>query len=377
MTLQYKDYSEWISKKDFSARRDYWVNEFGDEIPVLDLPLDYTRPQTQSYKGAIIDSTTGKELAEKIKEISRKTDATEYMVFLSAAMILLSKYSRQEDIVVGSLFSGRTHKDTEGMLGMFVNTLAMRGRPEGRKTYAEFLSEMKEKCLNAYDNQEYPFEELVEAVNVRRDMARNPLFDVMLVLQNNEQLEFKLNGTESEFVKQESTISKFDLNFDIVETDTGYSIQLEYCTDLFKEESIKAMLAHFICVLEQITTHTDRKISDIEVITEADKMLIRGAFNDTDRAFPREKSVVDLFEEQVKNKPDHTATIFGNEQFTFAELNQKANQLAIQLRNMGIKPGDFVAIIAERRTEMIVAILGILKAGGAYVPIHRLSHRPN
>ncbi|AIQ51347.1 non-ribosomal peptide synthetase [Paenibacillus sp. FSL R7-0331] len=367
--LQYKDYSEWISKKDFSTQKDYWINEFSDEIPVLDLPLDYRRPQMQSYNGAIIDMTTGRELGERIKEIARRTGTTEYMVFLSALMILLSKYSRQEDIIVGSLFSGRTHKDTENILGMFVNTLAMRGNPEGNKTFAEFLSEIKEKCLHAYDNQEYPFEELVDAVQVRRDMARNPLFDVLMVLQNNEQPELKMECAEIESVRQESTTSKFDLKFDIVETGTGFCIELEYCMDLFKADSIERMLVHFIGLLEQITANVEIKISEIETITKADKILIQQTFNDTSMAYPLDKSVVDLFEEQVRNKPDNTAIIFCNEQITYDELNQKANQLARQLRGIGIKPDDFVAIIAERCTEMIVAILGILKAGGAYVPI--------
>ncbi|WP_369814323.1 amino acid adenylation domain-containing protein, partial [Lysinibacillus sp. FJAT-14745] len=369
LTIQYKDYSEWISKRDFSTQKEFWANEFRDELPVLDLPLDYRRPKIQSYNGAIIECTTGKKLAEKVKDICLKTEATEYMVFLSAAMILLSKYSRQEDIIVGSLSSGRTHKDTESMLGMFVNTLAMRGRAEGKKTFAEFLNEMKEKCLNAYDNQEYPFEELVEAVQVRRDMARNPLFDVLLVMQNNEQQEFKLNGIQTEYVKQESTISKFDLNFSIVETDAEFCILLEYCTDLFKEESVKRMLEHFVGVLEQIAENSNLLISEIEVINEAEKTLIHQTINDTDMVFPLEKSVVDLFEEHVENKPDQLALIFGEEQLMRSELNQKANQLARMLRNHGIKPGDFVAIVAQRCPEMIVAILGILKAGGAYVPI--------
>ncbi|HEU4963916.1 MAG TPA: non-ribosomal peptide synthase/polyketide synthase [Bacilli bacterium] len=369
LTLQYKDYSEWIGKKDFTAPKEYWVNEFSGEIPVLDLPLDYRRPQMQSNKGTIIECTTGQALAEKIKEISRKTDATEYMVFLSAAMILLSKYSRQDDIVVGSLISGRTHKDTENMLGMFVNTLAMRGRPESTKTFAEFLSEMKTKCLNAYDNQEYPFEELVEAVQVRRDMARNPLFDVLLVMQDNEQQEFKLNGTTVEPIKQESTISKFDLKFDIVENDADFCIDLEYCTDLFKEETIKRMLAHFLVVLEQIVENVDLLISEVEAITEEEAALIHQSFNDTDQAFPLDKTVVDLFEEQVAERPDQPAVLFGDELLTRTELNRKANQLARRLRAQGIQPDDRVAIIAQRCPEMIVAILGILKAGGAYVPI--------
>ncbi|KEK18741.1 condensation domain-containing protein, partial [Bacillus gaemokensis] len=198
LTHQYKDYSEWMRNRDLSEQKTYWLSQFEEEAPILDMPLDYTRPLQQSFVGASVYELTGKELASKIKAFAEKNKVTEYMVFLSAAMILLGKYSRQEDIVIGSPISARTHKDTENMLGMFVNTLAMRGRPEGQKTYRQFLEEIKESCLHAYENQEYPFEELVEEVVVHRDMSRNPLFDVMLVLQNNEHVELDLNGSKAE-----------------------------------------------------------------------------------------------------------------------------------------------------------------------------------
>ena len=266
LTHQYKDYSEWMRTRDLSAQKEYWVEQFSDEIPVLDMPLDYSRPQEQSYKGAMLFKDTGKELSKRIKELTAATGTTEYMVFLSAAMVLLSKYSRQEDIVIGSPISGRTHKDTEGMLGMFVNTLAMRGKPEGWKSYAEFLEEIKGICLKAYENQEYPFEELVEAVDVRRDMSRNPLFDVMVVMQNNEQAEMKLGGVSVEPIGIDSTIAKFDMTFNVVEGENDFGVAIEYCSDLFREESAARVLDHYIEVLEQLTADTSRKLSEIEAI---------------------------------------------------------------------------------------------------------------
>ena len=219
---QFKDYSEWMRSRDLSGQAEYWKNQFEDEIPVLDMPLDYPRPQEQSYQGAMTTTSTGKELGEKIRSLTAKTGTTEFMVFLSAAMVMLSKYSRQEDIVIGTPISGRTHKDTEGMLGMFVNTLAMRGRPEGKKTYEEFLKEIKETCLKGYENQEYPFEELVEAVDVQRDMSRNPLFDVMLVLQNNESENLRLGGANAQWAAMEDTVAKFDLTFNIYAQNEEY-----------------------------------------------------------------------------------------------------------------------------------------------------------
>ena len=369
LTHQYKDYSEWMRTRDISAQKEYWVEQFNDEIPVLDMPLDYSRPQEQSYKGAMLFKSTGKELGKRIKELTAKTGTTEYMVFLSAAMVLLSKYSRQEDIVIGSPISGRTHKDTEGMLGMFVNTLAMRGKPEGQKSYAEFLAEIKEVCLKAYENQEYPFEELVEAVDVRRDMSRNPLFDVMVVMQNNEQAEMKLSGTNLEMTGVDSTIAKFDMTFNVVEGESDFGVALEYCSDLFKEESAMRILSHYIEVLKQITTNTEKKLSEVEAVTEEEREQILGKFNDTAAEYPKNKTVVELFEEQVAKTPNNVAVVYEGTELTYAELNAKANQLGRKLRECGVKPDDFVAIMAERSLEMIVGIYGILKAGGAYVPI--------
>ncbi|MBQ0011702.1 MAG: amino acid adenylation domain-containing protein, partial [Clostridiales bacterium] len=369
LTHQFKDYSEWMATRDLSAQAAYWKSQFEDEIPVLDLPLDHTRPQEQSYSGAMLYNHTGKKLGEKIRKLAAKTGSTEFMVFMSAAMVLLSKYSRQEDIVIGSPISGRTHKDTEGMLGMFINTLAMRGKPENTKTYMAFLSEVKETCLKAYENQEYPFEDLVEAVEVVRDMSRNPLFDVMLVLQNNETEEIQLGNAKSEYAEMEDTVAKFDLTFNIGESDGDYDIGLEYCTALFKEESVSALLDHFIVVLDKLTEEPEAQLGQLEVVGEEERQKILSEFNATTTDYPRDKTVVELFEEQVQKTPDNIAVVFENDQLTYAQLNAKANQVAYRLRELGVKPDDFVVMLAERSLEMMIGIFGILKAGGAYVPV--------
>ncbi|MBE5929218.1 MAG: amino acid adenylation domain-containing protein, partial [Lachnospiraceae bacterium] len=369
LTHQFKDYSEWMMTRDLSSQAEYWKSQFEDEIPILDMPLDYSRPQEQSYRGAMVFNTTGSELGKKIKEMAAKNEATEFMVLMSAAMVLLGKYSRQEDVVIGTPISGRTHKDTEGMLGMFVNTLAMRGKPEGNKTYEEFLGEIKETCLKAYENQEYPFEELVEAVDVQRDMSRNPIFDVMLVLQNNENEKISLKGMKTEWAETKDTVAKFDLSFDIWESEGDFGIGLEYCTDLFEEESAKQILSHYITILERLTNKPSLKLSQTEMISEAERRQILEDFNNTAVEYSREKTVVELFEEQVAQIPDNIAVVFEGESLTYAQLNAKANSLAYKLRQSGVKPNDFVALVTERSLEMIIGIFGIIKAGGAYVPI--------
>lgn len=333
------------------------------------MPTDFPRPQEQSYAGTMLGYQFNEELSSGIKKLVKKTGATEYMVFLAAAMVMLSKYSRQEDIVIGSPISGRTHRDTEGMLGMFVNTLAMRGKPEKNKTFAQFLEEIKNTCLKAYENQEYPFEELVEAVDVQRDMSRNPLFDVMLAVQNNEETKFMLGNCEAEEIIENGSIAKFDMTFNITDYDGKFGIILEYCTDLFRAETADEILKHFEEVLRTVTKNADQKLGEIEMVTSAERELILNDFNATETDYPRDKTVVELFEEQVKKTPDNIALVFEDKKMTYTEFNARANSLAHKLRELGVKPNDFVAIIADKSIEIIEGIYGIIKAGGAYLPI--------
>ncbi|SFR76007.1 non-ribosomal peptide synthetase [Anaeromicropila populeti] len=366
---QYKDYSQWMRMRDFTEQKKYWVQQFQDEIPVLDMPLDYNRPKSQSYKGAVIEDKLEERLYEAVRRLAEETGTTEYMIFLSAAMVLLGKYSRQEEIIIGSPISGRVHQDTETMLGVFVNTLAIKGKPEEEKSYEDFLQEIRETCLKAYENQEYPFEELVEEIQVTRDMSRNPLFDVMLVLQNNEEIQVNFDGVETEPVVPESSIAKFDLTFTLYQEKKHCHILLEYSTDLFRKESAERILSHYIKVLEQVLDNRTRRLAEVEVITEEEKKRILKEFNRTDASFPEEKTVIDLFEEQVEKTPEQTAVVCGEKELTYRELNQRVNVLAHKLRQDGVKPGDFVAVMAERSIELIIGIYGILKAGGAYVPV--------
>ncbi|WP_276203580.1 non-ribosomal peptide synthetase [Paenibacillus fonticola] len=369
LSVQYKDYSEWMRARDLSEQKKYWQGVFKEPAPVLDLQLDYLRPQTQSFKGHCINGMLTAKQKTAVDNLCRKTGTTAYMVLLSTLMVLLGKYSRQEDIVIGSPISGRTHKDTEQMVGMFVNTLAMRGYPKGDKKVLDFLKEVRESALKAYENQEYPFEELVESVEVRRDLSRNPLFDVMFVLQNNEQANLEMNGFKMTYIDSEHTVAKFDLSLSISETEDGYAMTWEYCTDLLKLESVERMMKHFSRLVDELTANPEGTISELSVVDEEEQRLVIETFNDTAAEYPREKTVVGLFEEQVQQTPDHIAVVFEDEQMSYTMLNEKANQLAYKLRELGVKPDDRVAILAQRSIEMIIGIYGILKAGGAYVPV--------
>ncbi|WP_038276383.1 condensation domain-containing protein, partial [Ruminiclostridium papyrosolvens] len=290
-----------------------------------------------------------------IEKIQRKTETTDYMIFMSALMILLSKYTGQQDIVIGSPMSGRTHKDTQNIPGMFVNTLAFRGKPEKTKRYSEFLSEIKEICLNAYENQDYPFEKLIEALNVNRESSRNPLFDIMFVLQNYDHGTGSFNTMEMEELDkcEWHRAARFDLAVIVTRQRDGYKIVLEYCEDLYTEETAWLLKNHYINLVKEIVSDSEQLIGTIEVLDENEKKSILYDFNKTELDFPKDKVMAELFEEMVESSPDNLAVIFGEEKVTYEELNRRANCLAGRLRHMGIGKNDFVAIMTERSVEMI------------------------
>ncbi|SHJ91509.1 amino acid adenylation domain-containing protein, partial [Clostridium cavendishii DSM 21758] len=369
LKLQYKDYSEWISKRDLNSQKSYWLSQFDDEIPILDFPYDYKRPIEQSHEGSMVNLNFSKDIKDGVKKLCKVTGSTEYMVLLSAFMVLLNKYTRQEDIIVGTPISGRTNKDMESMMGMFINILAMRGKPEGSKSFINFVYEVKNTCLKAYENQEYPVEELIEAIEVKRDLSRNPLFDIMFSLENNEKFNLLMNDVSIEEIYGENRISKFDFSIMMRSNEEGYSIGAEYCTALFKKETINRILVHFKEVICKIINNPEILIKDIEVITKEEKKLILNEFNNTSTEYDKEKTIVEIFEYQVNKTPNNIAVVYEDKKLNYKELNEKVNILARNLRELGIKPNDFVAISAQKSLEMIIGILGIIKAGAAYVPI--------
>ena len=369
LRVHYKDYSAWQASRDLSKQEEYWKKIYSDDIPVLDIPIDKPRPQIQSYNGDRIRIRTEGNLREAVEKFSRIHGATEYMVLLSVFMMLLSRYSHQEDVVVGSPVSGRTHADTEKMLGMFVNTLAIRAYPQKGKKYVEFLEEVKQSCIKGVENQEYPFENLVEQVAVERDLSRNPLFDVMFALQNNEETILTADDIVFTFVEEEHLVSKFDLCMDVNISKSEYVIDFEYCTDLFERTTVEYMLRHYINLLNSVLSDAQKELHSYSILDDKEREQVLFSFNDTTRPYPKDKTVVDLIEEQALMHPDSIAIIYNDENITYEELNKQANKLARTLRSIGVEKNKFVAIVAERGMHSIVGILGVLKAGGAYVPI--------
>ncbi|MCR8937086.1 non-ribosomal peptide synthase/polyketide synthase [Brevibacillus laterosporus] len=375
LTIQYKDFSVWqheqYQTEMYKKQEDHWVQTFADEIPVLNLPTDFPRPTTQSFDGDVIAIGTGKELMEGLYKIATDTGTTLYMVLLATYNVLLSKYSGQEDLIVGTPVTGRSHVDLENTVGMFVNTLAMRNKPARSKSFREFLLEVKQNALRAYENQDYPFEELVEKLELQRDVSRNPMFDTMFTLQNRGEDAIELD--ELRFVAYEgenkSKHSKFDLTFIATEERDQIMIGVEYCTKLYRPETIKRLMTNFLQIMNAIIDNPDVRLAAIELLTNAEKTQLLQEFNNTERDYQQDTTVHQLFEEQVRKTPDQVALIWDKKKLTYQELNERANQLARTLRNKGVVPNQLVAIMADRSVEMIIGIMGILKAGAAYVPI--------
>nr|WP_234410496.1 non-ribosomal peptide synthetase [Caldalkalibacillus mannanilyticus] len=373
LRIQYKDYSEWqngwFMKEDMQRQKEFWLDMFSKQPALLNMPLDYPRPPMQSFEGKTISLTIEQELKTELQRMATETGTTLYMVLLSAYNVLLSTYTGQEDVVVGTPVAGRNHAEVMNVIGMFVNTLALRNYPEGKKTFLEFLHEVKESTLSAFEHQDYPFEELVEHLDLMRDMSRHALFDTMFSMQNSHGEGSELAGLSFRPYEMEQQVSKFDFTLHAEESSDGVELTLEYCRALFTEEKMVRFLHHFVHILHEITLNPVQRISEISVLTEAEKHTLLVEFNDTQAEYPQEVTFHALFEEQVLRTPDQVAVRLGEQCLSYKELNERANQLARALREYCIQPNEMVGIMMERSLEMVIGVMAILKAGGAYLPL--------
>ncbi|WP_327195511.1 non-ribosomal peptide synthase/polyketide synthase [Paenibacillus alvei] len=373
LRIQYKDYAVWQQsdeqKAQLAKQEAYWLDMFRGELPVLELPTDYPRPAMQSYEGRTLQLFMNREKSEGLKRLAAENGATLYMVLLAGYTILLHKYTRQEDVVVGTPIAGRNHSDVQPLIGMFVNTLAIRSYPAAGKTFLDYLKEIKETTLGAFEHQNYPFEELVDKVNVARDLSRNPLFDTMFALQNTENLEIQLPGLHLSTYASEEIVSKFDLSLDVTEIEEGLEYLFEYATALYKTETVEKLAAHYLQLLESILRNPSATIAELGILTPAEKEQILGAFNPAQPEAAPAAAFHRLFEEQAERTPEAEAVVYENDRLTYAELNERANRLAATLRASGIGRETIVGILAERSLDLLVAVLAVWKAGGAYVPL--------
>ncbi|MCK4259937.1 MAG: amino acid adenylation domain-containing protein, partial [Halanaerobiales bacterium] len=373
LKIQYKDYACWqhklLKSEEIKKQEIYWLERFAGEIPVLNLPTDAPRSSVMSFEGDMMDFSIDKELADAFNEIASSKGATLYMALLGALNVLLSKYTGQDEIIIGSPVAGRRHADLENIIGIFVNTLVMRNELEVDKSFAQFLETVKENALDAFEHQDYQFEMLVEKLQLQRDLSRNPLFDIMFVLQNTTTADVQMPGLKMHLYPFEYKLAQFDLIFNVFETSTGIHFNLDYSTKLFKRKTIERMTEHLVNIIHQVVKNPEIQISEIEIISADEKQQLLVDFNNTMVELSNDLTIHQLFEEQALKTPDHIVGVFGEQQLTYGELNEKANQFARVLREKGVGSDIIVAMLVERSLEMMIGILGILKSGGAYLSI--------
>ncbi|MGC5328161.1 amino acid adenylation domain-containing protein [Brevibacillus sp. SYSU BS000544] len=373
--IQYKDFASWqnalYTTGAIQKQEDYWLNRFEGEIPVLHMPTDEKRPSNQSFEGGVCHFEIEPELAAEINRVIKQTGVTKYMFFLAAYHILLSKYSSQDDIVIGSPTVGRTHESLYRTVGMFLNTLPMRNVAAPDKSFQEFLAEIKENVLGAFENQDYDLEKLIARLKLKYDSSRNPLFDVMFTLQNAAKSEMTLGEATLLCYMRDHNTAKFDLSLFIFADDTHNEISgmLEYKTDLYKRETIGRLIGHYKQIMKQIVNNVGTPLSEISLITKEEKETILNRFNHAWVEHPRHITLKDLFEQQAERTPHHVAVLDKKERITYETLNRKANQLAGLLREKGVMPGDAVGILMDRSVDTIIAVIAVIKSGGACLPI--------
>jgi amino acid adenylation domain-containing protein len=372
LPVQYADYAiwqrEWLQGEVLNRQLSYWKKQL-DSVSTLQLPVDRPRPAIQTYRGARQSLTLPKAVSEGLKALSRDQGITLFMTLLAAFQTLLQRYTGQDDIVVGSPISGRNRHELEGVIGFFVNTLALHTDFAGDPTFRELLTRVREVAIGAYAHQDLPFEKLVEELHPQRSLSQSPLYQVAFALRNNPPHVVTLDGLTTAPFEISGGTAKSDLYLSIIDNDENLQARCEYKTELFEAATIERMLRHFQILLEGLITNPDRRISDLPMLTETEKQQILVEWNDTKRGYPRDKCIHELIEQQAEKSPDAIAVVFEDQQLTYRELNRKANQLAHYLRGLGVGPEIFVGIYVERSLEMVEGLLGILKAGGAYVPL--------
>ncbi len=372
LAIQYADYAVWqrqqLQGATLEQQLNYWREQLRD-APVLDLPRDRARPAVQGYAGASFALGVGPHLSAALKQLSQQSGTTLFMTLLAAFQELLHRYSGQTDIVVGSPVAGRTQLETENLIGFFVNTLALRTNLSGDPTFRELLGRVREVTLQAYAHQEVPFEAVVEEVQPARSLSYTPIFQVMLALQNARAPQLALPGLTLERLELLTNTAKFDLTLLLEEEAEGLSGLLEYSTDLFDGATIQRLLGHFQTLLETVVANPDQRLSDVVILSKTEEQQQLVEWNETARAYASERTMVELFEEQVGRSPGAVAVVYEEEELSYEELNSRANRLAHYLRRRGVVAGTLVGVYAERSLELLVGLLGVLKAGAAYLPL--------
>lgn len=373
LPVQYGDYAVWqrdYLKGDVLAKQlAYWKKQLAG-LEDFQLPTDFTRPSVQSTEGSMYEIELGHEFRRNLEAFSQREGVTLFMSLLAVFKLLMSRYSDQADICVGTPVAGRLQAEVEPLVGFFVNTLALRSNVSGNSSFRNLLRQVRATVLDAFAHQQLPFEQVVEAVGAARDLSRPPLFQVAFALQNTPEVPGlsleKLRLVAEPF---ETTTAKFDLTLTATSSGHGLALSVNYCRDLFEEATIARMMNHYRQLLTGVLAEPDQPVEELTLISDDERLQLLVDFNNTAADYPQGLVLAGLFEAQVDQTPDALAVSFGDRQLTYLQLDEQANQLAHYLVSQGVGTESLVPVCLNRSTELIVSILGILKAGAAYVPV--------
>ena len=376
LPIQYADYAiwqrQWLQGEVLAEQLQYWRQQLSGAPVALELPTDHERPAVASYRGGAVRFELSAALSSSLRELGQRRGVTLYMVLLASFQLLLSRYSGQRDVVVGSPIAGRGRRETEGLIGFFVNTLALRTDLSGDPSFEELLDRVKEVALGAYAHQELPFEKLVSEFKPPRDLSRQPIFQVMLALQNapferpQESAHLQLQGLSLEL-----SAAKFDLSMNVLDTGAQLRGTLEYATDLFERASIERMAGCFELLLEQIGADASRRIGGLKLLREPQRQRLLRERNDTAMAFDQQRCVHEWIVQMAAQRPEAVALQDEGESLSYRQLDERSTQWAHFLRAQGVAAEQVVGVCLERSAELIVLLLGIFKAGGVYLPLDR------
>ncbi|MFZ6030187.1 MAG: amino acid adenylation domain-containing protein [Chloroflexota bacterium] len=374
LPMQYADYAawqrQWLQSEEPKKQLAYWKQQLAGAPEALNLPTDHPRPAVQTFNGASHVCLLSKSLSEQLEAFSQRAGVTLFMTLLAAFQALLARYTGQEDIVVGTPVANRRHAQIEGLIGCFINTLALRTDLAGDPTFTELLRRVRESTLGAYAHQDVPFESVVDAVQPQRDLSRSPLFQTMLVLQNAPIEAIKSPELTIDLLDIDNKTAKFDLLLSFNKATDGFlRSSWEYNTDLFTAETIVRMAGHFQTLLESVVREPERSLSQYALLAPAEKRQMLRSWNDTQTDFPGQRCLHELIAGQAARTPDAPAVVFEGQSLSYRELDQRANRLAHHLQTLGVRPETLVGVCMERSLDLVISLLAVLKAGGAYVPL--------
>jgi amino acid adenylation domain-containing protein len=373
LPVQYADYAVWqreqLRGEALDGQLAWWTRQLDAAPALLELPADRPRPPLQSYRGAVERVELPGELLDRLRALGRGEGATLFMVLLGAFQLLLAKYTRGDDVVVGTPIAGRTRAEVEGLIGFFVNTLVIRTQFDGDPSFREVLRRVREVTLGAYEHQEVPFERLVEALRPERSLGHSPLFQVMFGMDESAPAGLELAGLASAPLQTELGTTKFDLSVGFGAGTGGLHLAVAYATDLFDRATIVRMTGHLRRVLEQVAADPSVHLWRVELADPAERRLVLEEWNATEYAYPRDRCIHEVIAARARIAPDAPAVVSTAEILSYARLEERANRLARHLRRLGVGPESLVGISLERGPALALAVLGVLKAGGAYVPL--------